>query len=1024
MDVNNVETLLEVIKAGVQSLDEVSDVLTAIDRFQQDPSILDDYLAEFIGTLSRNFFVRSKSDQRSIGSIFYTLSKVCNFKRTKRHLPTDIFLLPQILTQLADWEGFEDWRVLSMLLSWLSIILMSPFRLENDLEIYEETRKLKTYSVLDPLVAAVHAELFDKNLDLFRNQYLRQKVDLFTLNLTLKSILNRKSPLASQQLLDLLTLDNLSLFCLEQAFDSSETHNILVLKILPKLCRLHALQETWDGIEEITTWLLNHMALSFTDARIQLAHSLAKVVQLLATIDAESSHSLVQGIFDELIEELKSTPVDAIDPDRLHTELLFIAELGRLGSLEANFITQFAQDVLPVTTKFQQLRVNKITGHQIRDASNFVCWSLVRKCKVSSAVEAIFFHLLMCSMTDPDLTIRRSASAALQETLGRYGTDLMDDASVMRLIELPPNSLEVCFRDNIPKLMNLLMFNAPHLINSAIDWLIVDNVLRNQDYNIVELSTISVGKLFTLGEKGDIASKVLNSLRTRTDEMTCDQSGALSARYIYLAAELPLFGENKIRRQCISCLPTLATQLKEESNNPSERFKVLAFMKALNATVITETSELQISMSILNTLLRIIRFSSPSESRFEHIKQLFVPMISRLASNGALFESRDIYQKFEQNFTKFVTTNNPICCAGLAYTLPGNFLCSFLSFCPHLNHEGRSQVLNALSNTLPEIVQANGPDILKLLAEFLDDYTVTEQGDVGGLVRKSTADLIEKQLLLFLGAGSSVMNLVCPRLLRLAAEPTDKVKETSLRILSQVYSFKCSDSVTHDENLFRFYSTNKIEFRSDFWQGFMFSAGAIYSTDLRIRISVDSFLRFFDRQSAEERSELLELLLRIVPSLTHVQSWRKSPIHLNRVGCQRRDLIKRATVCANFWRRTLESGLDVRENFSLRAVYARFYNLHLLKTPLLRTAVVKLMPYLAVACASNKGPNHEALKNEIFSRLQMLANRSKKTADDISSLQIICLEGMLTICLAFGEQDKLNTPEVFQQDEKASEKIS
>ncbi|CEP64855.1 Cin1p LALA0_S14e00804g [Lachancea lanzarotensis] len=1002
MDDLNVDSLLTVIENGVQNLNDIPSVLTAIDHFQQDPSILDDHLADLVTALAADFFARSTEDKKSIGAIFYTFSKVCKVKRARRHLPTDIFLLPHILDQLAVWDGIKDWKILSMLLPWLNIILMSPFKLENDSEIYNNTKNLKVYPVLDPLVAGVHAELFSKNLDLFQNRCDENEIDLLTLNLTFKSILNRKTSHESQQLLNPLKLAELTSFCIDDSHERDETQKILIFKILPKLCRLHIMQESWDGFEEITSWVLNNMAPGFTEARIQLAHSFAKIIQLLTTIDPDSSHALVEDVFQQLQEELETMPIDAIDADRLHTQLLFIAELGRLRSLDQSFVTRFAKDVLPITTGFQQLRLNKITGHQIRDASNFLCWSLVRKYDVTSDVENIVFHLLMCSMLDPELTIRRSASAALQEALGRYGNAVFDDTSVMTIIELPCSNLELCYKENVPKLIELFVSKVPHLSEATIKWLVHINVMRNHDLKIVELSTLSVTSLITLSGNPEVAAKIFKLIFELTLKVRNDQTANAKARYLFLISERVFYGDERIRSACHETLSWLVNHLKTESSNPQEHFKITSFLKAQNLVVTMGAAQLKIDAVMVETLLRIARSASPTEPRFERVKGLLLPILEKMFCDGAHFESSIVFQQFKQSFRKLVTQNNAMCCAAMAYMPPSDFLSSFISYCPHLNYDGRFHVLNALSNTLPNIISSEGSGILSIVTEFLDDYTVTEQGDVGGLVRKCTIDLIEKHIVLFLDAGTSTMELICPRLLRLAAEPAEKVRERALCVLGQICQLRCSDDEPHDECLFRIYHNMSETFYDEFWQGFVFSAGAVYSTDRQIRTSIDSFLKHYAEQAMEKRLGLLNKLIRIVPSFSQVKSWQGEPTHVNRFGCQRRDIIKRAIVCVNFWRRILESGLDLVEAFNLRAAYARFYNLALVKSSVLKMAVIKLMPHLAVACTANFS-NYDKLQDEIIARLGVLAQRSKIEGVRNTSIQTACLEGIATINLAFDE---------------------
>ncbi|SCU84470.1 LANO_0C01442g1_1 [Lachancea nothofagi CBS 11611] len=1008
MDVTNVETLLRVIRDGVCRLEATPQVMAAIDQFQQDPSVLEDHLADFVRTLTGKFFDQIPQAQQTVANIFYTLSKVCGVKRTMKHLSTDIFLLPKILSHIDTLSDTKNWKILMLLLSWLRMVLMSPFKLENDMAIFDMTNKLKTSPVLKPLVAGVHAELFAKNLPLFKDHYAKEGIDLLSLNYTLKAVLIHTKSRTPETFLDSSTLKELTETCLNTESELSEARVGLLLKVLPKLCRLHAEQESWEQIEEITTWFLNNVALSFTELRFQLAHSFAKIVQLLVNIDPASASSLVESILQEVKEELENNPINAVDTDKLHSELLFIAEVARIGALDSSSINEFSQNILPITIKFQQLRLNKITGHQIRDATNFICWSIVRNCDVILNLETIFINLLLCSMFDHELTIRRSASAALQEVLGRYGVTLLDSASVMKLIELPISSLDVSFQKNVSELISVFQESAPRYVKPLIDWLILDNVFKNLNFRIVELSASSISQLIKSEGSKRLEDNLLQPIFQVAKVLNTVENDYMKARFLYLTTQPYLFHIDLVRKSCLQCFNSIASNINERSRNLQEVFKIKSFMKTLNMLATEEEKLLQIiNSTMIDALFRVVRFCSPSDSGFGQIKEWFLPIVTVMFSREPHSSTAVISQLFEENFNQLVKYNNPLCSAGLAYTPPARFSDSLLKVCPRMDCEARCQVIEALSDKLPTIVESQGEQVLELILGFLDDYTLTDRGDVGGIVRKCTATLIEKQFPFFMEFNPRLKKEVTSKFLRLIAEPTDKLRETCFRVLARAYNFKVSQEASHDENVFQFYSAHKQKFGDELWQGYVFSSGAIYSTDQQIASSIDCFLNFYDELPAEEKCVLLKDLMRVTPAYSELKSWQQSTSHVNRLGCQKRDIMKQAIVCVNFWRRALESGMYLPSDFSLKGAYAKFYNLHLLRNTALKSAVLKLFPFIAVSCKAAHSNENDQLKNDILNRLQQLAKRANGETNGLTQLQTVCREGMAIIYLAFDEIDKL-----------------
>ncbi|SCU91084.1 LADA_0F08020g1_1 [Lachancea dasiensis] len=1005
MNANNVEGLLLRIKTGVATLDGTPEVMVAIDHFQQDSSILTAQLGELVETLTGNFFTSSTHDQSIIGSLFYSLSKVCGIKRTMKHMPTDIFLLSKVMALLQRSDQCDQWKLAFMLLAWLKMVLMCPFKLDTDEEIVEFTSQFKASPVLKPLVAGVHSELFSKNAALFRKCHIGGHVDLLTLNHTLKAVLLQNDSKPSCYFVGSSSLAELTKTCLARREDLNDTDAAILLKILPKLCRLHAAQESWEPIEEITSWLLNNLALRSTDLRFQLAHSFAKIIQVLAKVDVDSAISLVEDILSDVTTDIHNTPINALDTNKLHSELLVIAEVARLGVLVSDLIHKFASSILPVTIKFQQLRISTITGHQIRDATNFICWSIVRNCDVTTDFETIFFHLLMCSMFDHEFTIRRSAAAALQESLGRYRGGLLDDASTMMIIELPIHSLQISFQENVPKLFAIFSRASPQLVRPLLRWLIFHNILESNDYKVVELSSASVNKLMQC-EVDQQLPEVLLSMVISAFECA-GKTTSSNARLVFLTAERPFLHHDLVSNRALSCFHAITLDLNERSNNPDELFKVFAFMKALKVFASDGFTTQKVDADILDTLLRIIRFRSPSDAYFPEIEKMFLPIAAKLLSSEACFVHHTLFNEFTTNFKKLTLFNNPLCCAGMAYMPAAEFLNEFTTVCPRLSCEARCYVIRALLGQSVRIVRSQGLGVLDVIVDLLDDYTITNQGDVGSLVRKCTTDLIQAQFELFMGCSVEMKERTNQKLARIAAEPTNDLREAAFSILTKQYRFEYTPKTNHYEAIFRFYSIYRNELGDALLEGFVFSAGAIYSTDQQMRTSMDCFIKYYNSIQTTDRIELLCSMLRIIPSFRQLQCWQQTTAHVNTLGCQKRDEIKFAIVCVNFWRRAFESGVFPDHDFKIREAFAKFYNLHLIKNTALKVAVVKLMPYIAVTCSNYCSYEWLLVKDEVVRRLKVLADRYKNDTDKATNLRQLAYEGLATVHLAFNEYDSL-----------------
>ncbi|XP_046352911.2 tubulin-specific chaperone D-like [Haliotis rufescens] len=107
-----------------------------------------------------------------------------------------------------------------------------------------------------------------------------------------------------------------------------------------------------------------------------------------------------------------------------HGGCLALAELGRRGLL----VPQRLPDVVPVVLRalaYDERRGNFSVGAHVRDAACYVNWAFARAYdpkEISPYVNKIANGLLVASVFDREVNVRRAASAAFQENVGRQGT--------------------------------------------------------------------------------------------------------------------------------------------------------------------------------------------------------------------------------------------------------------------------------------------------------------------------------------------------------------------------------------------------------------------------------------------------------------------------------------------------------------------------------------------------------------------------------------------------------------------------
>ncbi|RUS69826.1 hypothetical protein EGW08_022413 [Elysia chlorotica] len=167
-----------------------------------------------------------------------------------------------------------------------------------------------------------------------------------------------------------------------------------------------------------------------------------------------------------------------------HGACLALAELGRRGLL----LPERLEDVVPVIMKalvYDDKRGNFSVGAHVRDAACYVCWAFARAYEpkvMVSYVDAIANCLIIVSVFDREVNVRRAAAAAFQENVGRQGTfphgiDILTTVDYFAVGGRPH-----CYLD-----LSVFVANFPEYTTSIIDHL-ADVKLGHWDNAIRELS--------------------------------------------------------------------------------------------------------------------------------------------------------------------------------------------------------------------------------------------------------------------------------------------------------------------------------------------------------------------------------------------------------------------------------------------------------------------------------------------------------------------------------------------------------
>ncbi|XP_064631800.1 tubulin-specific chaperone D-like isoform X2 [Lineus longissimus] len=167
-----------------------------------------------------------------------------------------------------------------------------------------------------------------------------------------------------------------------------------------------------DEIEEIIEQLLAGLKDKDTVVRWSAAKGVGRVTGRLPK-------ELADEVVGSVLELFTLQETDGA----WHGGALALAELGRRGLL----LPQRLNDVVPVVLKalaYDEKRGNFSVGAHVRDAACYVCWAFARAYEpddLAPYVNSIASALIIVSVFDREVNVRRAAAAAFQENVGRQG---------------------------------------------------------------------------------------------------------------------------------------------------------------------------------------------------------------------------------------------------------------------------------------------------------------------------------------------------------------------------------------------------------------------------------------------------------------------------------------------------------------------------------------------------------------------------------------------------------------------------
>ncbi|KAG1226647.1 hypothetical protein G6F35_002844 [Rhizopus arrhizus] len=181
-----------------------------------------------------------------------------------------------------------------------------------------------------------------------------------------------------------------------------------------------------ESLEIIIEILLNGLRDKDTIVRWSAAKGIGRITQRLPQELAEDVVSSLLELFEEntfLNKSVNMLDLSAVSDSTWHGASLAVAELARRGLL----LPERLKETIPWIIKglkFDIKRGSHSIGAHVRDACCYVCWAFARAYApeiIKPFVKEIAQNLVVVSVFDREINVRRASSAAFQENVGRQG---------------------------------------------------------------------------------------------------------------------------------------------------------------------------------------------------------------------------------------------------------------------------------------------------------------------------------------------------------------------------------------------------------------------------------------------------------------------------------------------------------------------------------------------------------------------------------------------------------------------------
>lgn len=906
----------------------VDKVRKLLDPFQDSPQLLDSRLQNMMTKLTSDY-LETLEDWPC--EIIYTLCKVRGAKVVSRFFPSSASLLEKLSTELEKSTG-GTWERRYVLLLWLSILILIPFNLNStikqdfDRQVYDIVREFLTRPGKERDAAAlVMARLLTRSDTNLMDKFVIDS-GLGNNSSGLKSVGYMQTFSQIWRLANAHEFEKYAVMFVDKLYTGDSIYGQkLMAKNLGRIALIFMTTETEVGenVEMIISKLIEMLGNPESTVRYTSSKAVARIVVKLDDEMKQEVSDAVLEVFDEnIITKNGSESLDRVSSHSWHGGLLCIAEMLRRRLISRDQQLPKLVSILKKSLHFEQKRLTSALGPNVRDASCYVCWSLFRVYKKLPVdiLETLLESLVGLCCFDREINIRRAASAAIQEGIGRQG-DPIDIARGLELIQLVDyfhvGRRKKAFLEISESCCDLGYKNITNVVLKKVD---------SWDIDVRRLAAQALAK------KISFVPILLKMYNKRDFEM---QHGVLMA-----LGELLLYNGCTHADECIALLENMTTVELCDENEVTNCEGYMHLFSALFRHYNSLTEKQQDRMSTLMSKTHLAM-----DVNTEYIVS-DAQCVARALMNNCNCNNQLLDQTVEY-WCKKVYKDKPVYAQTLGFINTSQCQQTLTNVAySYKNNDAnvRKIAVTSLTRLLLLEDDDNNNNQIDVIVDMLNDYTIDSRGDVGSWVRKAA---IDSCVCLYSKMNETQQQTVILQLLKLSAEVLDRMRVQASDVLIQIAPERISTvlndnlSIIEDRldptayftgltSLFNICNNTELE---SLITGYVCSSGAIHSSTNTLVGSLHALTAFLASSSSSSSA---------APIITQILKL----VDIKQYGSK--ICISALRTLSGLFESGYELPSSLNTNKFMRIIFVRVYNAHINTKNIMRiTAAVEVFAALA-----------------------------------------------------------------------------